>query len=129
MIVVAKEDVLKALKKFRRLAKQDILLSQRTAEPEFWCQQAEGRRNTYGKLMQLIEDDGVDYAYNYAVKQYANLPFIYATETDNAELIGQGQAFEMFYAILGVQPPAKKQCIPPRIPISDSGGDIAANAP
>lgn len=128
MIVVAKEDVLKGLKKFRRLAKQDLLLSQATSEPEFWCKQAEGRRNTYGTLMQLIEDHGVDYAYNYAVKQYANLPFIYADKQGDAEVIGMRQAFEMFYSIIGMQALAKKQDIPSEV---DFYGDdnIAVNAP
>ena len=42
MIVVAKEDVLKGLKKFKRLAKQDLLVSQFTADPDFWIRQAEG---------------------------------------------------------------------------------------
>lgn len=128
MIVVAKEDVLKGLKKFRRLAKQDLLLSQHTSEPEFWSKQAEGRRNTYGKLMELIEDHGVDFAYNYAVKRYANLPFIYADKQEKAEIIGINQALEMFYSILGVQPPTRNQIISPDVNLSDSG-DVAVNTP
>lgn len=115
MIVVAKEDVLKGLKKFRRLAKQDLLVSKITSDPDFWITQTEGRRNTYGELMELVNEHGVDHAYRYAVKQYADLPFNFTNKKEEAEQIGIYQAFEMFFTILGVQPPTRKKSKPPKI--------------
>ncbi|HHT37369.1 MAG: hypothetical protein ACE3NC_08640 [Candidatus Wallacebacter cryptica] len=109
MIVVAKEDVLKGLKKFKRLAKQDLLVSNFTADPDFWVKQAEGRRNEYGNLMELVNEQGVDHAYRYAVKKYAGLPFTFADKDQEAEVIGTSQALEMFFTILGVQPPGRKE--------------------
>jgi len=129
MIVVAKEDVLKGLKKFKRLAKQDLLVSQFTSDPEFWIKQAEGRRNTYSQLMEIVNDHGVDHAYRYAVKKYADLPFIFTTKEENAEVIGMTQAFEMFFTLLGVQPPARKEIKNQAAYSSlDQEREIAANA-
>lgn len=105
MIVVSKEDALKGLKKFKRLAKQDHLVSQLTSEPEYWSLQAEGRRQTYTKLMELINEHGVDYAYHYALEEYANLPFVFPEDRDEPERIGNRQALEMFFSILGVESP------------------------
>ncbi|NMB38408.1 MAG: hypothetical protein GX994_02400 [Firmicutes bacterium] len=114
MIVVAKEDVLKGLKKFKRLAKQDLLVSQLTSEPVFWTKQAEGRRKTYDRLMEIIDDQGVDHAYKSALKLYAELPFVFTDEIEKAEIIGTSQALEMFFTMIGVQPPAKDNIkIPP----------------
>ncbi len=109
MIVVAKEDVLTGLKKFKRLAKQDLLVSKFTDDPEFWVKQAEARRNAYTNLMDLVYDHGVDHAYQYAIKKYVDLPFVFANKESEAHTIGTSQAFEMFFTILGVQPPAKKE--------------------
>lgn len=109
MIVIAKNDVLTGLKRCKRLAKQDILASQHTAEPDFWVKQAEGRRAVYTELMQLVEELGVDDAYRYAVKKYADLPFFVDNNVENAEQSGMNQAFEVFFLILGVQKPSKKE--------------------
>ena len=126
MIVVAKEDVLKGLKKFKRLAKQDLLVSKFTADPEFWIRQAEGRRTTYSMLMEIVDEHGVDHAYQYAVKKYASLPFVFANKEEEACVIGMIQAFEMFFMILGLQPPSRKELKP--ITKEKSSG-ITANAP
>ncbi len=108
MIVVAKEDVLRGLKKFKRLAKQDLLISRFTPEPHFWEKQAEGRRNTYDRLTKLIFDHGVDHAYKSALKLYVDLPFSFENKIEDAEVIGMKQALEMFFTIVGMQPPLKK---------------------
>lgn len=123
MIVVAKEDVLNGLKKFKRLAKQDLLVSRFTDDPEFWVKQAEGRRTAYSNLMEIVNDHGVDHAYRYAVKKYAGLPFVFADKNQEAEVIGKIQALEMFFTILGVQPPARKE-----IKNKTKSKDLAANA-
>lgn len=58
MFNVTPADALRALKKFKRLAKQDLLASEFTSEPEFWRGQAEARRATYDTLMGLVEEEG-----------------------------------------------------------------------
>ena len=54
MVSVGQADVLRALKKFLRLAKQDLLASEHTTEPAFWREQAQIRRQTYAWLVEGV---------------------------------------------------------------------------
>ncbi|MGE5575696.1 MAG: hypothetical protein ACM3TT_00685 [Syntrophothermus sp.] len=103
MIQVAKDDVLRGLKKFKRLAKQDILASPLTSNPDFWSKQAEARRKIYDELMQAVERDGIEEAYEMALRNYAKLPVVHSSEETHPEVRGEKQAFEMFFTILGVE--------------------------
>lgn len=104
MIQVAKDDVLKGLKKFKRLAKQDLLASSLTSNPDFWKAQAESRRQKYSELMELVEARGVDLAFETAAAEYAKLPLFDTQENVDPQLRGTQQALEMFFTLLGVGP-------------------------
>lgn len=110
MVYVTAKDALRALKTFKRLAKQDLLASGHMAEPQFWRQQAESRRSTYDVLMHLVKHEGVDAAHRYAVDALAALPLFRSaqraqtggadgsfTATDR----GKQQALNMFISLLG----------------------------
>ncbi|NMB25620.1 MAG: hypothetical protein GX986_08815, partial [Firmicutes bacterium] len=97
MIMVAKDDVLRGLKKFKRLAKQDLLASTLTSNPDFWKAQAEARRHKYDDLMELVEAKGVDLACKVAMSDYAKLPLFDSLEGDAPEIRGTEQALEMFF--------------------------------
>lgn len=101
---IAKDDVLRGLKRCKRLAKQDLLASALTPNPHFWGTQAEARRTQYTELMEIVDSDGVETAYQQAMRRYASLPRFTpsgATGVD-PEQSGQKQALEMFFTILGV---------------------------
>lgn len=102
MYSVTPSDVLRALKKFKRLAKQDLLASELTSEPEFWREQAEARRATYDALMALVESEGVEAAHRYAIDEHASLPLL-GSEGETAKEKGKRQALQMFLAVLGVE--------------------------
>jgi hypothetical protein len=99
MNIMDKEDVIRGLEKCKRLAKQDLLASSLTSNPEFWNKQAEARRQTYGKLIDLVEEKDVDAAKNYALKSFAKL---LPDNDDLPELRGQRQALKMFFTIMGL---------------------------
>lgn len=102
MFQIAKDDVLRGLKRFKRLAKQDILASALTPNPEFWCAQAEARRSQYTDLMEIIDKDGVEAAYRQAMSRYATLPRLASgTEIDPYQA-GTRQALELFFAMIGM---------------------------
>ena len=128
MIMVAKEDVLKGLKKFKRLAKQDLLVSQLTPDPTFWITQAEGRRATYAQLMDFIECHGLDHAYRYALQQYADRPILFTSNKKDPEMTGKKQALEMFFTLLGVQVPKQKEIRTSNQNLTTDAGNIALNA-
>ncbi|MGI6567259.1 MAG: hypothetical protein GX341_08665 [Firmicutes bacterium] len=102
MIQVAKDDVLRGLKKFKRLAKQDLLASGLTSNPDFWRVQAESRRQKYSDLMELVEAKGVDLAFETAAAEYAKLPLFDTQVSVDPQLRGTEQALEMFFTLLGM---------------------------
>ncbi|NLK09153.1 MAG: hypothetical protein GX316_10745 [Firmicutes bacterium] len=102
MILVAKDDVLRGLKKFKRLAKQDLLASSLTSNPDFWEIQAEARRQKYDELMELVKTKGVDLACKLAMSDYAKLPLFDSDQKEAPAVRGKEQALEMFFTLLGI---------------------------
>lgn len=104
MFNVTPADALRALKKFKRLAKQDLLATELTSDPDFWRSQAQARRATYDTLMALVESEGVEAAHRYAVDEHASLPLL-GSAGETAAVKGKKQALRMFFAILGTEQP------------------------
>jgi len=103
MIQVKNEDLIKALKRFKGLAKQDLLASELTPDPAYWRTHAEARRTEYKRLIDLVQNSGVENACVYAFHTYENLPTL--DETMNLpEYKGREQALELFFQILGISP-------------------------
>lgn len=125
MFEVGKEDVIQGLKRFKRLAKQDLLASSLTSNPQFWSRQAEARRAMYTSLMNLVEEKGVELAYETARREYASLPrFAFDGAETNPQDKGRAQALEMFFTLLGVD----SEKVMSMRPVSDSSaqGETAA---
>lgn len=101
------EDVLKALKRFKRLAKQDILASERTPDPAFWREQAEVRRRVYDRLMEQVAAEGVAAAYEKARVAYAELPLLRDEGSLSPAVSGERQALELFFHIIGAPVPSQ----------------------
>lgn len=97
MILVDQDDVLRGLKRCKRLAKQALLASGLTANPSFWTAQAEARRVTYDDLMSRIEEGGVELTYTAARHRYEEL-----VDSATPEQTGERQALEMFFTIVGM---------------------------
>lgn len=102
MIQVGRDDLLRALKRLKGIAKQDILTSNLTPYPEFWKAHAEARRVEYANLIQLVEDADIEKACAFAFSTYSNLPG--ASEGDQifAETKGREQAIEFFFRVVGI---------------------------
>lgn len=98
MISVDQDDVLRGLKRCKRLAKQALLASGLTPDPSFWTAQAEARRTTYDDLMMRIETNGVESTYAAALDRYHEL-----NQHSGAPETGERQALEMFFTILGIE--------------------------
>lgn len=126
MMRVDRDDVLRGLRKCRRLAKQDLLTSTLTDDPAFWKTQAEARRAVYQQLTELVEQTGVAGAWRWAREAYLSLPLT-SPGSGDPELKGQEQALEMFFTILGVEP-AHVQAWQRRRPKA-GGRRIAVNTP
>ncbi|NMB13111.1 MAG: hypothetical protein GX977_12615, partial [Firmicutes bacterium] len=79
-----------------------LLASSLTSNPDFWRLQAETRREKYSELMELVDEKGVDLAYDIAAKEYAKLPLFDSDQTVSPEQRGLKQALEMFFTLLGI---------------------------
>lgn len=103
MVPVEKEDLLRALKRFKSLAKQDLLTSELTSDPVFWQTHAEARRNEYTRLIDLVENFGVEKACVYAFQAYQEQQQG-ADGEQTGEHKGSVQALELFFQIIGLSP-------------------------
>ena len=104
MVVVGQDDILRALKHFKRIAKQELLVNDSLPQTEIHKTHAEARRTIYSKLIQLIEESGVENACVFAFNEYLGLPDNHSQDNLlNPSIYGQIQALEMFFNIIGVQ--------------------------
>ena len=100
---LTKEDLIQALKKFKSIAKQDILSSSLTSNPAFWKEHAEARRRQYLELIEKIENGSVEETYAYALDIYEKISKN-NENNDNPEIRGKEQAIEIFFQIIGIKP-------------------------
>ena len=100
MIEVSREDLVRALKRYKGLAKQDLLASELTPDPEYWRTHAESRRTEYKKLIELVENSGIEKACVYAFKTYQSLET--GDEQGTIERARTEQAIELFFHIFGI---------------------------
>ncbi len=104
MIPVRQEELVKALKGFKGLAKQEMLLDNKvTPDPIIRKIHAEARRETYIRLMDLVESSGIENACIFAYNEYLRIPESDQRNND-PKASGHSQAYEMFFEILGILP-------------------------
>lgn len=98
-IMLNVEDVVRGLKRLKSLAKQDLLISSKTANPAFYYCHALSRKQKYEDLIMLVSEHGVTAAYDMALKEYLELP---EPTMDDAQTRGQLHALEMFLQTMGL---------------------------
>jgi hypothetical protein len=98
------EDVIRGLKRLKSLAKQDILISSRAPDPELWLKTATARKEKYEALITLVEEHGVERAYQIALDDYAYLAASMPPDSDGIlpHAKGEEQALEIFFKTLGL---------------------------
>ena len=121
MVQVDGEDLLRALKRFKSLAKQDLLASELTPDPVYWKTHAEARRTVYNRLINLIESSGSEKACVCAFDTYEGLQ-----ETkETGEQQGLKQAIELFFQIIGISPEKLKRMRENKVKSKDIADDSA----
>jgi hypothetical protein len=102
MVHVERDEILRALKGFKGIAKQELLLSEHTPEIDFRKTHAEARREIYTKLIDLVECSGITEACVFALDEYHRLPS--TIDGTDPSLSGHLQALELFFKTIGVSP-------------------------
>jgi len=98
MIQIATDDLLRALKRCKGIAKQELLIKEPTQFNEVRKAHAEARREIYTKLIDLVETSDIENACAFAFKEYQSL----AESSSDPNVRGRSQALEMFFNILGI---------------------------
>lgn len=102
MVQLNAEDIIRGLKRLKSLAKQDILISSRAPDPELWLKTATARKEKYEALITLVEEHGVQRAYQIALDDYASLSGSAPDNDGNRPYVkGEEQALEIFFRTLG----------------------------
>lgn len=95
-----KDSILKGLDGFSKLAKQDLLMSVNTENPDYWKKNAEARHSKYKELYKSIEEKGLEETIKLAIDEYKSL----ITDENDPELRGKKRALESFFILLGLDP-------------------------
>jgi hypothetical protein len=117
-ISLSTEEIVRGLKHYRRIAKQDVLRAPETPNPEVFRQHAEARREVYAQLAEVAETTGPESVVDRAVALYQNLPFVTGTPEDAyPEIKGQENALENFFLMIGLDPKVRREARKNRRPL------------
>ena len=110
-VTLTTEEIVRGLKHYRRIAKQDVLRAPETPNPEVFRRHAEARR-------EVAEREGPEAAVAYALELYRSLPFVTGTPEDQyPEIKGQENALENFFLMIGLDPKVRREARKARKPL------------
>ena len=122
-IVLSSDEIIKGLKHYRRIAKQDVLRAAETANPETFKEHAEARRTVYAHLTEIAERDTPSDVVQEALRCYRDLPFVTGTaEDEHVDIKGRENALENFFLMIGLEPKVRREVRSQRPPLGQSQG-------
>lgn len=98
MVQIATDDLLRALKRCKGIAKQELLIKEPAQYNEARKAHAEARREIYAKLIDLVETSDIENACAFAFREYQDL----TESSGDPKIKGRFQALEMFFTVLGI---------------------------
>jgi len=109
-VVLSNEEILRGLKHYRRIAKQDVLRAPETPNPEAFRSHAESRREVYAELAERAETLPPAEVVDHALVLYRTLPFVSGTaEDEHADIKGKENALENFFLMIGLDPKVRRE--------------------
>jgi hypothetical protein len=109
-VVLSSDELMRGLKHYRRIAKQDILRSTETDCPERFKSHAEARREVYAFLTDLAEKLSPEDVAKEALNYYQNLPFVTGTHEDEyVDIKAKENALENFFLMIGLEPKVRRE--------------------
>lgn len=109
-VVLSSEEIIRGLKHYRRIAKQDLLRAPETDDPEGFRMHAEARRSVYAELSQLAEVKSPDEVAAEALRAYKELPFVTGSDRpEHTEIKGRENALENFFLMIGLEPRIRRE--------------------
>ncbi len=109
-VVLSSDEIIRGLKHYRRIAKQDLLRAQETQNPQVFSRHAEMRREIYGTLSNFAETLSPEEVANKALAMYQKLPFVTGTQrNEHIEVKAQENALENFFIMIGLSPKLRRE--------------------
>lgn len=103
------EDMIKGLKHYKSLAKQDLLRANQTAQPSLYKSHAESRIAIYKLLINHAKEETPVEVMEKALKLYENVPFISKGKANShIRDIAHEHALENFFLLVGLEPDIQK---------------------
>jgi hypothetical protein len=118
-IVLSSDEIVRGLKHYRRIARQDVLRSQETDDPDTFREHAEARRGIYAHLAEVAESKTPEDVVREALRCYRELPFVTGTaDGEHTEIKGKENALENFFLMIGLEPKVRREVRSQRPPRS-----------
>jgi hypothetical protein len=121
-VVLSSDEIVRGLKHYRRIAKQDVLRAPETENPERFRCHAEARRSVYARLTEIAETQSPSAVVHEALECYKGLPFVSGTgEGEHVDIKGQENALENFFLMIGLEPKIRREVRSQRPKLSQNG--------
>lgn len=121
-VVLSSDEIVRGLKHYRRIAKQDVLRAPETENPERFRCHAEARRSIYARLTEIAETQSPSAVVHEALECYKGLPFVSGTgDGEHIDIKGQENALENFFLMIGLEPKIRREVRSQRPKLSQNG--------
>jgi hypothetical protein len=109
-VVLSSDDMIRGLKHYRRIAKQDVLRATETDFPDVFRTHAETRRDVYAQLTELAEKLSPSDVAKEALTYYQQLPFVTGTsDQEFVDIKAKENALENFFLMIGLEPKIRRE--------------------
>ena len=109
-VVLSSDEIMRGLKHYRRIARQDVLRAPETEDPETFRAHAEARRSIYAHLTDVAEAQSPEDVVREALRCYRELPFVTGTaDGEHTEIKGKENALENFFLMIGLEPKVRRE--------------------
>lgn len=117
-VVLTSDEIVRGLKHYRRIAKQDVLRASETPDPDASRRHAEARRVVYADLAEIAERDGPQEVVRTALVRYEKLPFVTGSSApEHVEIRAHENALENFFLMIGLEPKVRREARSRRPPM------------
>ncbi len=109
-VVLTRDEILRGLKHYRRIAKQDLLRAGQAEHPDAFRRHAEARREVYAALSDVAAEATPEQVARHALELYVALPFVTGTPADeHPDVKGKENALENFFLMIGLEPKVRRE--------------------
>ncbi len=108
-VVLSSDEIIRGLKHYRRIAKQDLLRATEADDPDRG-NHAEARREVYAYLTDLAEKLSPAEVAKAALEVYQELPFVTGSaDGEHVAIKAKENALENFFLMIGLEPKVRRE--------------------